>query len=173
MPERSPRRRRFLLRLLLAGLLVAVAFAFWQSELPLYLGLEPRRSITLPKLIRITGWQELRNARLLHGEDRPWHFHTVIAELEMPEADAMALLRRFKQRYEAEHILDGGPLAVQDVSRPPRWWKPTSISRAHTMDFLTEPESSPESSSEPVWYGLSIAARSGGRARVFLLWDQR
>jgi hypothetical protein len=165
--SRRPRRTR----LLITGVLVAVYalllyclyLAIPASPLAPLFGREPRRAIGLAEIVKRTGWQLPREARLCHAERRVYLNETILAEFEMPTREARALLQQWRHPKHGE-LARGPALGVRD---PPDWWDAAGIGPQATAEVrFTSPRGA------PTWTAIWVSEGSRGTARVYLLWGQ-
>lgn len=158
----SARKARWaMIAIAIAGCVYWAYGAMLRSPLALLLHREPRAKVGLAEIRRLTGWHLTSKTRLIHSERRSWLDETILAEVEMPERDALALLTEWKR----DRSTSKDETCSMAIADPPYWWRPSGGPPADIVEVWT---SSPNC--EPVRSGVCIAGRSRGVARVYLLW---
>ena len=144
--------------------LVALYRALLYTPLAVFLHREPLVRVNLQDIVTATGWTQLRRARLLHAERRQWLDDTILAELELPDRDATALLQQLRQQQRR-----GGLESYNEkmaIPEAPYWWRPTPASPQEFVGFWKDP------GPEAIASALSITHHHRGTATVHLLWIQ-
>jgi hypothetical protein len=162
-----PRRARLVVTGVLiavyALLLYCIYLAILASPLALLFGREPRSAIGLAEIVKETGWQLPREARLCHAERRAWLDETILAEFEMPTREARALLEQWRHPKHGD-LTRGSAIEAPD---PPYWWDTDGIDPGSVAEVW-----SASSRGGPTRSTIWVGEGSRGMAQVYLLWSQ-